>query len=183
MPDNGKDNLNSDSEHDSQMDVDVLPTIEPQTPGQIPYKNSYPFPFYAFTPHALPYGFTQTPGTPSNTPHQMPVPYPTTGPSPFPISVENLVRNQEKATRTYRTVREKLDKVLSLLQEINWTMGELLYHAFRIEDENKQKAFDHMLFSKYSASAWSSKFCENWGKPGEAHQTLASSTRLGSYGV
>ena len=76
MPCNSKDILDSDSEveseHGSQMDVDVLPTFEPQTPGsaQIQYytKNScesYPFPFYAFSQHAIQFAFTQTPYTPS----------------------------------------------------------------------------------------------------------------------
>ena len=39
MPCNSEDILNSDPEHNNQMDVNVLPTFEPQTPSpaQIQY--------------------------------------------------------------------------------------------------------------------------------------------------
>ena len=107
MPCNSEDILDSDSEHDSQTDVNVLPTFVPQTPAQIQYYKSsyqsyYPFPFYAFSQHANPFAFTQIPYTSLNfeNPHrvQAPVSHSTSAVSPFPISGVNL----QKATTARR---------------------------------------------------------------------------------
>lgn len=99
-------------------------------------KNSlaYPFPFYAFPLHALPFAFTQTPYTfLLNTPHtkhlcsielQLCTPFCT----PFPtISSENSAINLQKATRTWRYLLFRRKPTIffffSLLQEINLQDG------------------------------------------------------------
>jgi hypothetical protein len=54
MLDNGGGILNTESEHEDSMETDLLPTVNPRTPGQVPYYNS--FPYFAFTPHVIPFG-------------------------------------------------------------------------------------------------------------------------------
>ncbi|KAF8239056.1 hypothetical protein L208DRAFT_1374943 [Tricholoma matsutake] len=155
MPGSGEDDLNT--EDDRQMDIDVLPTIKPQTAAQIPFKSYYPFPFYAFTPHGVPYAFTETLW---DTPFQTPRLYPTTAPSPVPISADNLVGDRENTTRAYLTVREKLDKVFGLLKEVNWTMGDLLYYAFHTKDEGRHKIKKRSQTHAKMASRFLGGFCK-----------------------
>jgi hypothetical protein len=43
------------------------------------------------------------------------------------------------SVRKHKTPRMKLDEVLQLLQGLSWTMGDLLYFAFRVKDEKGNK--------------------------------------------
>ena len=68
MPDNGEDILDTESEHEDPMETDLFPTVNPRTPGQVPYYNS--FPYFVFTPHVIPF---RTPlVTPQNVPQNIP---------------------------------------------------------------------------------------------------------------
>ena len=77
--------------------------------------------------------------------------------SPFLISGVNL--QKATTTRRYWTARKKLDKVFNLLQEINWTMGDLLYYAFRVKDEDGHKIKKRSEAHAKMASRFLGGFC------------------------
>jgi hypothetical protein len=67
MLDNGKEPFDTENEDEDMMETNLLPTLNLQTPIQVTYNHS--FPFYAFTPYAVPFG---TPVTPQSTPKIVP---------------------------------------------------------------------------------------------------------------
>jgi hypothetical protein len=55
----------------------------------------------------------------------------------------------------------KLDEVLHLLQGLSWTMGDLLYFAFRVKDEKGNKIKNQSESHAKMASKFLGGFCRH----------------------
>ena len=145
-------------------DVQVLPTMEPQTP----ILNNHPYPYFAFTPSIIPFGTLI--GTPINSFQELQYSQchaptsPTTPTAPSTPSLSTLPSPDDQvhtSKRPWRTHKSKLNEVFKLLQDFNWTLGDFLYFTFRDKDEHGRKIKDRSEAHTQMASKFLGGFCKH----------------------
>jgi len=174
--------------------------LDPQTPARASLQNSafslvsmHPFPFFMPTLW-IPTPFT----TPQNNPQRMVyIPPPVVAHNPNqhfqPIATpssqqrSHLTGQQEpghshvREKRKWRTVQDKVNELLQLIQSFNWTLGDMLYHTFSMRDHKgelyKPDPIHYQMVSKFlsgGSDATAGIILEIWfnspyGKPPNTH--------------